>query len=214
MHRLATTFASWLTAVVTTLVPAAAVAHPHVWVTTRAALLFDPSGRASAIHHSWTFDEGYSAFATQGLTIDGKLDPAKAAELARLNTETLAESGYFTQFRASGTRQSFEEPREAAVALDRDGRLVLDFTLPLKAPVAAKRILLDVSDPSFFVDFSVAPGDAVTLAGAPAGCAVAVQRPKPPAADKQQLSEAFFEALSASSSYGAQFANRVVVTCP
>lgn len=191
----------------------AAEAHPHIWVTTRAALLYGPDGRVTGVRHSWTFDSGYSAYATEGLVVDGRLDPAKAAELAKLNTESLAESGYFTELRAGGARQAFADPRDADVALDRDGLLVLDFTLPLKSPTAAKRLLLDVSDPSFFVDFSIAAGDAVALTGAPAGCEVTIQRPKPPAPDKQPLSEAFFQALDAGANYGAQFANRTVVTC-
>jgi hypothetical protein len=34
------------------------------------------------------------------------------------------------------------------------------------------------------------------------------------AAQQQNLSESFFQALNAASNYGAQFANRAIVACP
>jgi len=69
---------------------------------------------------------------------------------------------------------------------------------------------------AFFVAFALAPGDdAGRLSGAPKGCLATVTRPKPAeAAGQKNLSESFFEALTAASAYGAQFANRVIVACP
>ena len=193
-----------------------ALAHPHVWVTIRAELLYRPDGRIEAIRHAWTFDESYSAFATQGLAdAAGKIDPVQARELAQTNIESLAENGYFTNLRAGGTKQSFDAPRDAEIGLD-DKKLTLRFTLPLKAPPEANRLLLDVYDPTFFVDFSVAEGDdAVRLKNAPVGCVVSVQRPKPEAKPGQNdMSEALFQALtSANSNAGSTFANRTLVSC-
>jgi ABC-type uncharacterized transport system substrate-binding protein len=193
-----------------------AIAHPHVWVTIRAELLYRPDGRIEAIRHAWTFDESYSAFATQGLAdAAGKIDPVQARELAQTNIESLAENGYFTNLRAGGTKQGFDSPRDAEIGLD--GKLLtLRFTLPVKAPPEANRLLLDVYDPTFFVDFSVAEGDdAVRLKDAPAGCSVSVQRPKPEAKTGQNdMSEALFQALtSAGSNAGSSFANRTLVSC-
>ena len=62
----------------------------------------------------------------------------------------------------------------------------------------------------------------MTLAGAPQGCTASVTRPKTDQAKvadangstKTGMSEAFFEALTAASNYGEQFANRVIVACP
>jgi ABC-type uncharacterized transport system substrate-binding protein len=192
-----------------------ALAHPHVWVTNRAELVFAQDGALTGIRHVWTFDEGYSAYATQGMVEGGKLDPAQARELAQTNIESLAESGYFTTLRAAGTRQEFETPKDAEIGLD-GRRLTLSFMLPLKSPRVASRLMLDVYDPTFFVDFSLAEGDdAVRLRDAPAGCAVTVQRQKPEAAAAgKDLSEAFFEALTASgSNAGVQFGNRAMVAC-
>ena len=52
------------------LVPALAQAHPHVWVDAAAEMLFDDKGRIAAIRHHWRFDEGFSAYALQGLDTD------------------------------------------------------------------------------------------------------------------------------------------------
>jgi ABC-type uncharacterized transport system substrate-binding protein len=143
------------------------------------------------------------------------MDPVQARELARTNIESLADSAYFTSLRAGGARQAFDTARDAELGLD-GKQLTLRFTLPLKTPVTARRLLMDVSDPSFFVDFQVAEGDdAVRLKDAPSGCTVSVQRPKPdPKIDQNNMSEALFQALSStSSSIGSQFANRTLVSC-
>jgi ABC-type uncharacterized transport system substrate-binding protein len=194
---------------------APALAHPHVWVTTRAEVLYAPDGHIAAIRHAWTFDQGYSAYAAQGLVEDGKLDPEKGRELAKTNTESLAENGFFTVLRAGGTKQAFDVPRDQEMAFE-DGRLTLRFTLPLKEPAKSARLLLDVQDPTFFVDFALAEGDdAVRLTGAPPGCGVEIRRPKPAAAaaDQKNLAESFFQALTGSTEAGAQFATRTTIQC-
>ena len=93
-----------------------------------------------------------------------------------------------------------------------DKTLTLNFTLPVKTPAPAKRsLILDVYDPTFFVDFSYAEGDAVTLTGAPKGCAVQLSRPKKPeTASLGKLSEDYF----ANANMGFQFASKVIVACP
>jgi ABC-type uncharacterized transport system substrate-binding protein len=195
-----------------------ALAHPHVWVTARAELLYAPDGKVTAVRHAWTFDKGYSAFITQGLDRngDGKLTPDELQELAQENTSSLGDFDYFTVLKANGAKQDFDPPREPAMAYAGD-EVTLSYVLPLKAPAAGGRALsLEIYDPTFFVAFGLAPGeDAVRLAGAPKGCAMTVSRPKTLEASQQQnLSETFFEALSGSSGYGQQFANRAIVACP
>src|SRR5215217_7471629 len=92
---------------------APALAHPHVWVTAKAELIYASDGKVAAVRHSWTFDEAYSAFATQGLdkNNDGKLSPDELQELAKVNTASLAEFEYFTHLKANGAKQAFDAPR-------------------------------------------------------------------------------------------------------
>ena len=56
--------------------------------------------------------------------------------------------------------------------------LTLYFTLPLKTPVKAKALALEVFDPTYFVDFAFAEKDPVSLVGAPAGCQMTLPRPQ------------------------------------
>jgi len=202
----------------TTLCAAPALAHPHVWVTARAEVLYAPDGKVTGVRHAWTFDKGYSAFVTQGLDAnkDGKFTPDELRDLAKENTESLVDFDYFTVLKANGSKQEFAAPRDYAMAYENE-EVTLTYVLPLKAPAQGGRLLaLEVADPTFFVAFTLADGtDAVKLAGAPKGCATTITRPKPlDPVQQQKLSESFFNALTAASEFGAQFANRAIVACP
>ena len=58
----------------------AGLAHPHVWVTAKAEIVFAPDRKVTGVRHPWTFDEAYTAYVTQGLDKngDGKLSPGRA----------------------------------------------------------------------------------------------------------------------------------------
>ncbi|PSC07075.1 DUF1007 domain-containing protein [Alsobacter soli] len=190
----------------------AAWAHPHVWVTVKCEIVWAPDGRIAAVKHHWTFDEGYTSYAIQGLDTnrDGIYSRDELAELAKVNTESLAETGFFTVVKADGKKQEFGAPADYWLEHEK-GQLTLNFTLPLKEPATARRtLILDVYDPTFFVDFSYADGDdAVKLTGSPQNCAVQLSRPKKPDA-KQVLTEDYF----ANANMGFQFASKVIVACP
>lgn len=195
-----------------------ASAHPHVWVTARSELVYDEKAEITAVRHDWTFDEAYSTYATQGLDTDGdgKLSAAELADLAKINVESLSDFGYFTKGKANGKALAFATPTDYSLAFDK-GLLTLKFTLPVKTPLPANRMLtLEIYDGTYFVSFVMADGDdAVIATGAPKGCTTTVNRPKKPdEAQQQQLSEAFFEALTANANFGMQFSNRILVACP
>jgi ABC-type uncharacterized transport system substrate-binding protein len=193
-----------------------AQAHPHVWITAKAEIVYAADGNVSGVRHQWTFDAGYSAYLTQGLDKngDGKLTPDELQDMAKENAESLVEFDYFTVLKVNGAKQAFEPPREYGMTFE-NGLARLSLLLPVKSPPNGKTLSLEVYDPTFFVSFSLAEGDdAVRLAGAPKGCAATVARPKPVAAEQQKLSESFFEALTSASNYGSNFANRAVVACP
>ena len=193
-----------------------AQAHPHVWITAKAEIVYAADGNVSGVRHHWTFDAGYSAYLTQGLDKngDGKLTPDELQDMAKENAESLVDFDYFTVLKVNGAKQAFEPPREYGMTFE-NGLARLSLLLPVKSPPNGKTLSLEVYDPSFFVSFSLAEGDdAVRLAGAPKGCAATVARPKPVAADQKKLSESFFEALTSASNYGSNFANRAIVACP
>ncbi|MGH2342039.1 DUF1007 family protein [Segnochrobactraceae bacterium EtOH-i3] len=159
---------------------APAEAHPHVFVDARSEVVFEPDGRVGAIRHVWRFDEGFSAYATQGLDAnnDGHLSSDELAELAKINVESLREYRYFTFLTVNGRRHRFDPPKEYWLTYQ-DGYLTLFFTLPLKEPVtvAGQTVTLDVYDPEYFVAFKMVEQDPMTLVNAPAGCTLEIKRP-------------------------------------
>jgi ABC-type uncharacterized transport system substrate-binding protein len=193
-----------------------AAAHPHVWVTMKSELVYAPDGMMRGVRHAWTFDDMFSTFAVQGIQTKqkGVFTREELAPLAEVNVTSLKEFDYFTHAKADGKKALFTDPVDYWLEF-KDNLLTLHFLLPLKAPIKARTLAMEVYDPTWFVDFTFAEGEAVTTAGAPAGCKVDVRRPETAAAPKgQQLGEAFFNQLSVASNYGAQFSSTAMVICP
>jgi ABC-type uncharacterized transport system substrate-binding protein len=160
---------------------APARAHPHVFIDAKADVVFDAAGKVTAIRNVWRFDDAYSAFATQGLDIDGdgKFTVEELKPLADVNVESLAEFGYFTFLMAGDKDVDFAKPTEYWLQWD-EGFLTLFFTLPTAAPVEIRSLpaTLDVYDPTYYVSFAFVEDTPVTLDGAPAGCTFTVIKPK------------------------------------
>ena len=183
------------------LLPVAASAHPHVLIDAIASIVFDADGSVVAIDHRWTFDEGFSAYATQGLDADGNgvLDSAELAELAQINVGSLVDYGYFTVVAATDNvltddaldSVAFGAPQD--YHLESDGeKLTLFYRLPLAEPLAVPQggaVIVDVFDFEYFIAFTLIGETPVTLAEAPAGCTVSVDRP-------EQLDDAFAAILA------------------
>jgi ABC-type uncharacterized transport system substrate-binding protein len=179
------TFAFGFTALVTA---TAADAHPHVWVTVRSELVFAADGTVSAVRHNWTFDEMFSAFATQGLDKDND---------GKFSREELA----------------FAEPVDYWLEADKDNVLTLHFTLPIKTRPAKSGLTVEIFDPTYFVDLSFAEEANLTLVGKPETCTAEAKKPQAPDVSSGKLSEQFFNSLTAASQFGSQFANRIILTC-
>jgi ABC-type uncharacterized transport system substrate-binding protein len=203
-------------AVLVSLLPmAAAEAHPHVWVTLRSEFLYAADGSLTGIRHAWQFDDMFSTYALQGISHahKGKYTREELASLAKLNVESLKEYGYFTFARADGKKLKFSDPVDYWLEY-RNSALVLHFTLPSKAPIAAKVLQIEVYDPSIFVDFEFAKDRPVSVNGAPQ-CVATYDLPhQPTPAEQLRLSQLDSAPLDASSSYGETFANKILVKCP
>jgi ABC-type uncharacterized transport system substrate-binding protein len=189
-------------------------AHPHVWVVAASELIYAADGTISGVRHAWTFDDMFSTYALQGIEskTKGVYTREELAPLAQTNVESLKEFGFFTFAKADGKKEKFLEPVDYFLE-QKDGALVLHFTLPFKTPFKTKALALEIFDPSFFVDFSLAKQDPVRLVGAPASCSFAIQRPNDGTAGAQKLNEQTFM-NGENSNYGAMFANKITVDCP
>jgi ABC-type uncharacterized transport system substrate-binding protein len=194
-----------------------ALAHPHVWVTMHTDLVYAPDGSITGVRHKWAFDDMFSAFATQGLESKekGKFTRDELAPLAKVNIDSLKEYDYFTYATVDGKKTPLGEPLPGYWLEYKDSILTLNFTLPFKTPVKSKLLKIEIYDPTIFVDFEFAKDNPVETVGAPSGCKMDVVLPKDiTPAQSQSLGEDFFNQLSASSNWGAQFANRILVNCP
>jgi ABC-type uncharacterized transport system substrate-binding protein len=213
-------FALFLLASLCVMTAGQALAHPHVWVTVKSEMVYAPDGSLTGVRHAWTFDDMFSAFATQGLESKkkGEFTREELAPLAEVNVTSLKEFDFFTTAKADGKKAAFQQPvdyyLEYKDSENKEKVLTLYFTLPLEKPIKSKNLQVDIYDPTYFVDFSFAEKDPVALKNAPAACKLAVARPGDPAAQGRQAGEAFFNSLGSSSNYGAQFANKIAVTCP
>jgi ABC-type uncharacterized transport system substrate-binding protein len=195
-----------------------ASAHPHVWITASTELIYAPDGALTAVRHAWTFDDMFSSYALQGIETrtKGVYTREDLAPLAQTNVESLKEFGFFTFARAgdenSRKKQKFLEPVDYYLE-QKNGALTLHFTLPLKAPVKSRELVLEVYDPTYFIDFSLIETDPVRLIGAPAGCNLIVVRPSDGTAQAKMLGEQNF-LDGGNGNFGANFANRITVDCP
>jgi ABC-type uncharacterized transport system substrate-binding protein len=178
--RLRTCLSVWLGAFLLAAGSSEAGAHPHVFVHSKAVVVFGKDGLMTAVRNVWEFDQAFSAFSVQGLDAngDGRLTTDELKSLARTNVDSLKQFGYFTHLDVDGARAAFREPAEYGAEMNQ-GRLTLSYTLPLKAPLAVGRTtVLDVFDPAYFVAFTFAENP-IALEGAPKGCVAEYHPPKP-----------------------------------
>ena len=193
-----------------------ALAHPHVWVVMKSEVVYAPDGTIVGVRQAWTFDDMFSTFATQGLESKqkGVFTREELQPLAKVNVESLKEYDYFTYAKLNGKKAVFTDPVDYHLDLA-DSMLTLNFLLPLKAPVKVGSLDLEVYDPSYFVDFSLAEKDAVRLVGAPAGCQFSTGKPQEMTKElAQRLAQIPPGGQIPQDSYGAQFANKISVKCP
>ena len=113
IHRLYGLFAALSVGLVICLgLSAPAQAHPHVWVTMHSEVLYAPDGSATGVRHAWSFDDMFSAFATQGYEskVKGQFTREELAPLAKVNVESLKEYDYFTYAAADGKKAEMTDP--------------------------------------------------------------------------------------------------------
>ena len=170
-----------------------AVAHPHVWITFEATVLYDREA-FTGLQYKWTFDEFYTAMAIEGLdkNKDGVYDREELAELAKVNIDGLKEFAYFTYPVLDGQDVKVADAKDYWLE-HKNGALSLHFTVPFvqSVPVKAKSFAFVVQDPAFYIAFLPAKTDhPVRLGeGAPKSCKVHIGNPA--GDDSDRLAKAF-----------------------
>jgi ABC-type uncharacterized transport system substrate-binding protein len=201
------------------LIPTSALAHPHVWATIKTELIYAPDASVTAVQHAWTFDDMFSAFATQGIPArtKGQFTQAELQPLAQVNIDSLKEYAYFTDAKIDGKTQKDAFSNPTNYWLDYDPKstvLTLHFTLPFKKRVRTKRLTVEIYDPEFFIDFGFADKEPVRLVGAPPQCTFTDEKPSDSFFSSTLKLDQSFMTSEANIGMGMNFANRISVKCP
>ena len=195
-----------------------AFSHPHVWVTMETEVVLGPDKEITGFRHKWTFDEGYTSFAIDGLDTngDGIYSEEELKPLAQTNIQALKEFEYFTFPFMGETKVKVKEPVD--YRLDYKNKLLtLTFTLPLEQPVPYNKLkdfTFAVYDPGMYVSLTFTGKTPVRIASAkPVPCAASVGDRATKAKVKETTLSQLGENIDPSSNLGYQYAERVTIQC-
>lgn len=129
-------------------------AHPHGWIDLSVRVITDDEGVVSGLHQTWRMDPFYSLVVFEELQ---QVENASLEEgLDQLGTEirdNLSGEHYLTEVRINDEPQALGEVSEYT-AMERDGRLVFMFILPLESPqpLADATLTYQVFDPTYYIE--------------------------------------------------------------
>lgn len=188
--------------------PAAAWAHPHVYIDAGLTLIHDENGAVTGFEVEWSYDELYSLLIIEDMGLDqdgdGVLTDEENALIQGFDSDW--EPGFDGRLypRVDGEPVALEDVRNFTAEY-RDGRLISRHLHPLAEPLAMKAPLqVQVYDPEFYVDFSMP--EAPVVEGRE-DCRVDLTQGDPSAAP-----DAYREAIEAVLGSGADPAAADVVT--
>jgi ABC-type uncharacterized transport system substrate-binding protein len=198
-----------------------AAAHPHVWIEMRSDVIFNDDGKITGVNLIWSFDDGYTQVALEGLDTNGdgvysqqELDP-----LTKENIASLKDYEYFTVMRVNGEKVAQGDVTEFGQIWSND-KLQLHFQLPLKEPVdpIKNQFMVKVYDPEFFIAMDYVKDDPVTVIGAMPDACNLVVKPVPTDAEIDATREMRSTKgpdwkPETSEDFGALFAQPVLIEC-
>ena len=187
----------------------------------RSDIIFNEQGLITGLNVEWTFDDGYTQVALDGLDAngDGTYSQAELDPLTKENIASLKDYNYFVAPRAAGQPVEIGEVTEYGQIYS-GNKLELHFQVPLARPVDPRKeeFYYKIYDPDFFIAMDYAQDDPVSIIGAmPQGCKLEV---KPVIADQEI--DATRQMLStkgtdwtppADEDFGAMFAQPAVILC-
>jgi len=148
--------------------PAAALAHPHIFIEEHVEVLFDQDN-VTGVRMTWSFDELYSSMLRSDYTATKK-GPITAKDVQNLHDKAfanLATVHYFTTMSLDGKPVTFGTPKDFTASFNADDKAIYSFVIPVSLPKAGAKNLLEIAvfDPEYYVDFELAEGDAVNTTG-------------------------------------------------
>ncbi|MDF1633840.1 DUF1007 family protein [Mycoplana sp. MJR14] len=200
------------------LLPAVAMAHPHIFAEARLEVVAGDDGTVSELRNVWRFDEMFSSSVVLDFDKNSnlKLDPDELAEVGQTVLESLEEFHYYTTITEDGKDVKVGKPD--AINVDfKDGQLLMFFTvkpgqtMPLKG-----RMTFGVYDPTMYASMDFPTDDNMVVIGEKfSACKHQVVRPDPDevlAQNEGTLTDAFWNDPTGTD-MSKLFATRLEVTC-
>ncbi|MEA2116871.1 DUF1007 family protein [Halovibrio sp. HP20-59] len=131
-----------------------ASAHPHGWIDLSVRVITDDQGAVSGLHQTWRMDPFYSLVVFEELQqVDNASLEEGLDQLGKEIRDNLAKQHYMTEVRINNERQGLGEVSEYT-AMERDGRLIFMFILPLESPqsLADATLTYQVFDPTYYLE--------------------------------------------------------------
>lgn len=204
-------------AMLITLSPMAALAHPHVFADARLEIVANDKQEVVEIRNIWRFDEVFSSSVLMDFdkNTNLKLDPAELAEVGNTVLTSLEEFSYYTTLTDNGTVIGVSKPQTIHVDY-KDGQLLMFFAVAPAKPMALKgKLTFGVYDPTLYTSIDFPTDKDVVLMGDFKACKSEVVRPDPDtviAENKSTLTDAFFTDPTGTD-MSKLFATRMEVTC-
>lgn len=205
------------------LLPAPALAHPHMFLDTAIEVMFDSAGRAASVAITWTYDDLSSLqyIADLGLDLDGDGALTDAEKAALTGFDMNWDAGFPGDSYAliGGVDAALSRPRGYSADY-KDGKITTTHIRDLANPAAltgGAELIVQVYDPGFYAAYAIKAA-AISYAGAARACSAQIFVPDRDAADQVLLDalaeygasedvEADFPAI------GAAYAEEVRVSC-
>lgn len=207
------------TALLASVLPTTALAHPHVFADARLELTIAPDGTVQQLAHVWRFDDVFSSTVLMEFDKNGdlQLDRQELADLGNVINGSIAEFKYFQTVLDNGKDVKMARPTDLAADFT-DNRLLIIFTSKPEKSLklaAGHKISFGVYDPTFYTAIDYLNDNDLVVKGLPAGCSSKVVRPDPDEALAQNqatLTDAFFND-PAGTDMSKIFATRLEIDC-
>ncbi len=207
-----------LTAGFLSLVPAAAFAHPHIFVEARLEVVADDDGNVAEFRNVWRFDEVFTSSVVMDFdkNTDLKLEPNELAEVGKTVKDSLADYDYYMNLTMNGKNITVQKPDIIHVDY-RDGQLLMFFAVkPVEKMPLKGNLTFGVYDPSLYTSIDFPTDNEMILVGdAFKACKHQVVRPDADqviSQNKQSLTDAFFNDPTGTN-MSKLFATKLDITC-
>ncbi|NKL00299.1 DUF1007 family protein [Rhizobium leguminosarum bv. viciae] len=207
-----------LMAALLSLAPAAAFAHPHIFVEARLEVVAGKDGSVEELRNVWRFDEVFSSSVVMDFdkNTDLKLEPNELAEVGKTVKQSLADYDYYMNLTINGKNITVQQPDIIHVDY-KEGQLLMFFAVkPVEKMPLKGRLSFGVYDPTLYtsIDFPT-DGELAIVGDGFKTCKHQVVRPDADqviSENKQSLTDAFFNDPTGTN-MSKLFATRLEVTC-